>query len=344
MMLRVFGKKFGMVLGLSISTLTTLALFWTSIVPLVILLRIVAGFGISLFNIAIHAYIAEAVTSSNRGRSLALWGGTVRVGRLAGPVLGGIIAASFGLRIPFIVYGLTCGMAVAVVALFARAFKRPPKSSSTQGRSNGQHLVDTIKNNYRTLTAAGSGFLFGQMVRAGRVIIIPLYAADVLGLDVDMIGYIVGISAVIDLSLFYPAGMIMDRVGRKFASVPCFALQGLGMMLVPLAGSTGGLILAATVMGVGNGFGSGAMLTLGADLAPEEERGEFLGVWRLIGDVGSTGGPLVVGAVADIFILPIAALVMGAAGLISAAILYFKVPETLSKAPPYKTPVRKSSS
>ena len=97
-------------------------------------------------------------------------------------------------------------------------------------------------------------------------------------------------------------------------------------------------------MGIGNGFGSGAMLTLGADLAPEEERGEFLGVWRLIGDVGSTGGPLVVGAVADIFILPVAALVMGVAGLISASILLFKVPETLSKSTPNKTPSRQSAS
>jgi len=169
------------------------------------------------------------------------------------------------------------------------------------------------------------------MVRAGRVIIIPLYASDVLGLDIDIIGFIVSISAVLDLSLFYPAGFIMDRFGRKFASVPCFALQGLGMMLVPLAGSATGLILAASIMGVGNGLGSGVMLTLGADLAPPQERGEFLGVWRLIGDIGSSGGPIVVGAVADIFVLPAAALVMAGAGIIAAAILLLKVPETLQK-------------
>ena len=104
-------------------------------------------------------------------------------------------------------------------------------------------------------------------------------------------------------------------------------------MLVPLAGSATGLIIAASIMGIGNGLGSGAMLTLGADLAPPEERGEFLGVWRLIGDIGSSGGPLVVGAVADLFVLPIAAVVMATAGLVSAAILLLKVPETLQKRP-----------
>jgi MFS family permease len=333
MMLRVFGKKFGMVLGLAISTLTTLALFWLEIVPLIVFLRIVAGFGIALFNIAIHAYIAEAVTTSNRGRSLALWGGTVRVGRLVGPVAGGLIAADFGLRLPFVVYGAACATAVIVVTLFAQPLKKSAKAESIKGRSNGYHLISTLKNNYRSLATAGSGFLFAQMVRAGRVIIIPLYASDILGLDVDIIGYIVSISAVLDLSLFFPAGLIMDRLGRKFASVPCFALQGLGMMLVPLAGNATGLIIAASIMGIGNGLGSGAMLTLGADLAPPEERGEFLGVWRLIGDIGSSGGPLVVGAVADLFVLPVAAVVMATAGLISATILLLKVPETLQKRP-----------
>ncbi|OGO15237.1 MAG: hypothetical protein A2Z14_08475 [Chloroflexi bacterium RBG_16_48_8] len=51
-------------------------------------------------------------------------------------------------------------------------------------------------------------------------------------------------------------------------------------------------------------------------------------------DVGSSGGPLVVGAVADIFILPVAALVMGAAGLLSATIFLLMVPETLQKRSP----------
>jgi MFS family permease len=333
MMLRVFGKKFGMVLGLTISTLATIALFWLEIVPVVIFLRVLAGFGIALCNIAVHAYIAEAVRASNRGRSLALWGGTVRVGRLVGPAVGGIVAADYGLRTPFVVYGVACASAVIVVALFAQSLKRSSKVESIPGRSNGYHLVSTLKNNYRTLATAGSGFLFAQMVRAGRAIIIPLYASDVLGLDVDIIGYIVSISAILDLSLFFPAGLIMDRLGRKFSSVPCFALQGLGMMLVPLAGSATGLIIAASIMGIGNGLGSGAMLTLGADLAPPEERGEFLGVWRLIGDIGSSGGPLVVGAVADLFVLPIAAVVMATAGLVSAAILLLKVPETLQKRP-----------
>jgi MFS family permease len=172
------------------------------------------------------------------------------------------------------------------------------------------------------------------MIRRGRGTIIPLYGADVLGLDVETIGFIVSIAAAIDMSLFLPTGWIMDRLGRKAAVVPAFAIMGLGMVGVALAGDTTGLIIAAILMGVGNGLSSGSMMTLGADLAPKEGRGEFLGVWRFIGDIGATGGPLVVGNVAEMFSLSMAALAMAAAGVVASGTFFFLVPETLKKIKP----------
>ena len=63
------------------------------------------------------------------------------------------------------------------------------------------------------------------------------------------------------------------------------------MAMVPFTGSFASLLVATIVMGFGNGLGSGTMMTLGADLAPREGTGEFLGVWRLIGDTGAVTGP-----------------------------------------------------
>jgi MFS family permease len=193
------------------------------------------------------------------------------------------------------------------------------------------HFRSTIKEHYRVLTSAGLAQLFGQMIRNSREIIIPLYAADVIGLDVQAIGWVVSISAGIDMSLFYPAGYIMDRWGRKFAIIPCFLIQAIGMALVPLTGSFVALTAVATLIGFGNGLGSGTMMTLGTDLAPPGARGEFLGVWRFIGDGGTTGAPLIIGSVADLVGLQIAPLVMSGSGLIAVFIFAFFVPETLKK-------------
>jgi MFS family permease len=169
------------------------------------------------------------------------------------------------------------------------------------------------------------------MVRTGRGVLIPLYGADALGLSVTQIGWISTFASAIDMLLFYPVGMIMDRWGRKYAIVPSFFVQGIGLALIPLTGGFISLAAVAGLIGFGNGLGSGTMLTLGADLAPADVRAEFLGMWRLIGDLGFTLGPSVAGMVAALLALPSAALVMGTSGVVASMIFLFLVPETARK-------------
>jgi MFS family permease len=253
----------------------------------------------------------------------------MRVGRFVGPLAGGTVAKAFGLRVPFLFFGVVYAGAFVVISCFVREETAgdgtPVSTPVTLG------LTSMLRSQVRVLAPAGMGQLFAQMIRAGRQIVVPLYAADVIGLDVQAIGLIVSIASAVDMLFFYPAGLIMDRLGRKYAIVPSFVIQALGMGLIPLTGSFVGLLFAASLIGFGNGFSSGSMMTLGADLAPEGERGAFLGVWRLIGDVGSSGGPLVVGAIADLFVLPTAALIMSAAGLLASATFALLVPETLKR-------------
>jgi MFS family permease len=120
----------------------------------------------------------------------------------------------------------------------------------------------------------------------------------------------------------------MDRWGRKYAIVPSFLVQGIGLALIPLTSGFLGLAAVGGLIGFGNGLGSGTMMTLGADLAPAAARGEFLGMWRLIGDLGFTLGPSIAGAVAAALALPAAALVMGSSGVVASTIFLFLVPET----------------
>jgi MFS family permease len=190
-------------------------------------------------------------------------------------------------------------------------------------------LGEVILTQRKVLTTAGLGQMFAQMIRAGRQIVVPLFASDVLGLAPGAIGTIISISGFLDMAMFYPAGLVMDRFGRKFAVVPCFLVQGIGMGLIPLTSTFTGLLLATCLLGLGNGIGSGSMMTLGADLAPKGSVGAFLGVWRLIGDGGGTGAPLCVGAVADLLGLSAATLVTAAFGVLAAAIFASLVPETL---------------
>ncbi|MDB5827042.1 MAG: major facilitator superfamily 1, partial [Variovorax sp.] len=62
-------------------------------------------------------------------------------------------------------------------------------------------------------------------------------------------------------------------------------------LLMPLTTGFVTLLIAALAIGFGNGIGSGMIMTLGADHSPRHGRAHFLGVWRLMSDIGSSSGP-----------------------------------------------------
>jgi hypothetical protein len=58
-------------------------------------------------------------------------------------------------------------------------------------------LVATVKEYYRIFAVAGTGQLLAQMLRAGRTALIPLFADDILGLNVAQIGLLIGLAAAV---------------------------------------------------------------------------------------------------------------------------------------------------
>ena len=331
---RRFGNKQVMMMGLLVKAVSILLLFFAPTVWVVLLLRLVAGFGRSMYTVSAHVYVTNKVELGQRGKAISMFGGTHRLGGFIGPAVGGVIAGLLGLRAVFIGVGLVTVLGLLLVALYTDS-GRKEKRRENVAEGHSLNLRSVLRSNYRVLASAGMAHVFGQMVRTGRTVAIPLFAADILGLGVDQIGLIVSISAAVDFSLFMVAGWLMDRFGRKFAIVPCFGIQALGMALVPFSLTAGGLLFAAVLIGFGNGLGAGTMMTLGSDLSPAGSRGEFLGLWRLIGDLGQTGAPLVVGIVADILVLSSAIFVIAGSGLVAASIFLFLVPETLRRPHPF---------
>jgi len=339
-LLRRMDRKNAMLAGIAVLAVAALALSRVDEgVVAVFALRLMAGLGAALWGISRHAYLTDAVPLRQRGRTIAAFGGATRVGMLLGPAVGGVIAAAAGYQAAFLAYALVAAVALAFCGLFQ---ERQPRhgAAAAQGTPSARAPIRTPATAHgawaamwrergRWLLAAGAGNLMAQAIRAGRRIVIPLTASATLGLDVEQVGWIVSAAAAFDVAMFPLAGWAMDRWGRKWAIVPSFLLQALGMALVPLAGNLAGLAAAACLIGFGNGIGSGTMMTIGADLAPPDAVGEFLGVWRLIGDGGTMGGPVMVGALADALTLPLATLAIAAVGAAAALTFAYGVPETL---------------
>jgi MFS family permease len=329
LLLRQINQRTGMLLGIGMVGAATLALFWSPSVVIVLLFRILSGLGWALYNVSRHTYIADVITVATRGRSVALLGGTFRLGRMIGPLVGGGLAAAAGLRAVFPLFAGICLLAWLAIWLFNHG--QVPGLAPTAQPVSLASYISTIRREARRITFPGLGNFLMQLVRAAPAVAIPLYASTVLGLEVNEIGWVFGASSGIDMLLFYPTGMIMDRLGRKWAIVPSALIMAAGLMLIPFAHSLAVLALAAMLNGFGNGLGSGVMLTLGADLSPKQARGEFLGIWGLIGDAGNTSGPVIFGGLAEVMALQPAIWVIACSGLAAGLVFGLLVPETLKK-------------
>jgi len=187
-----------------------------------------------------------------------------------------------------------------------------------------------VQGNWRTFLILGLVVIALRLLRSGRQTLVPLWGEHI-GLDVAAIGLIFGLSRSVELFLFYPAGVLMDRLGRKWTTVPCLLLLSLALALIPTTGGFFSLLMVSLLAGIGNGLGSGIVLTLGADLSPRRSTGEFLGIWHLMGDIGGISGPLLIGSVAQVLSLQVAPLLIAGFGLIGAWLMIFRVAETLNK-------------
>ena len=90
--------------------------------------------------------------------------------------------------------------------------------------------------------------------------------------------------------------------------------------------------LFAAVLGVGNGLSSGILLTLGADVAPQDDPAPFLGSWRTLTDAGGALSPLLVSAIAAALSLSAATAVVGVIGLAGAVAFVRWVPRFVPRA------------
>lgn len=326
MLLERLGRRRMMLVGCWMIALASAGTFFVRGIPDLVAYQLVGGVGAAFWSISRLAYLTTTVPPSQRGRAISAFGGINRIGTFVGPGIGGFVGQHVSLATPFLITAACAAAAGGISFLYV----------TESARQGGAHagmrwkvVGSVVRHNYKELGTAGSAQIFAQMIRAGRKIIVPLYATNVIHLDVGAVGAVYSVSAGIDMLLFIPAGYVMDRMGRKFASVPSFVIMAAGMGMIPFARDFTSLAIATIVIGLGNGLGSGTMMTLGADLAPKEGTGEFLGVWRLMGDSGSAGGPLVVGKIADVVGLSLGAIMLAAMGAIASVLLILFVKETL---------------
>lgn len=294
------GEPGAYVLGVMIVALSTIACglapnYWTLIV-----VRGIGGIGSVTFTVAASSFIARTSPPDIRGRIAGLYGGAFLIGNVCGPLVGGLLAP-LGYRVPFFIYGGSLIAASLVVFYFLVS------SRGRQGQPRERHnlppysLADALANpKYRA--ALLSNFGNGWMSFGVRVAIVPLFAAQVLGLDPLAVGLVMTCFAAGNAAALTFSGRWSDRVGRRRPIIIGLSLAAVCSAAIGLSPNLALLVVLSLLSGFGTGIFNPAQQAAVADIVgPEHHAGRVMSMFQMAADLPAMIAPLIAGWIADHF-------------------------------------------
>lgn len=326
-----FGRKPVLIAGPLLSAITAFLVVFAETFPQLLVLRFLNGVAVQLWLMARLAAISQGAAAGQRGRQVSWMFGMDSAGKLAGPVMGGFIAANFGPRLPFLVYAVLALIALIPILYFARKIPRDARPAPAGTRASLSPAV------LRALIVPRLAF-FGVALFAGLTRgpvyadLLHLYAAFAYQLGPQAIGYLATGASMLSLPIGFAAGWLMDRFGRKHTMVPGFAGASIAMLALAASAflelSLWWYVALFFLAIATQALTGGSIQTVGADVAPPEARGTFLGIWRFTGQGGATISPIVFAVLAQHVNYGTAFLFVAACAAVVAFLLIRHVPET----------------
>jgi MFS family permease len=322
-----FGNRVVLISAPLITSVTSFAIFFSDNFTELLILRFLTGMAAQMWQMARLAAISYGAAPSQRGRLVSWMFGMDSTGRLAGPIIGGFIAASWGPRAPFLIFAAMALIALVPTSTFGKDTPRQRKGDKKAARTMSLRNVIMPRLVYFGVA------LFAGMTRGPlNADLLHLYAAFAYNLGPAQIGYLATAASCLSLPIGFTGGWIMDRFGRKRTMVPGFTGVTIAMALLAVSAYAHlsltwyvGLFLLGVATQALTG---GSVQTVGADVAPAEARGTFLGIWRFTGQGGVALGPIIFALVADQVDYGTAFIFTSSCAAVVAFLLIRYVPET----------------
>jgi MFS family permease len=299
---RRFDKKGIMVFGLVLlSTSSVLAGLAPNYITLVIA-RMIEGAGSALYVTTATVFLAQIAGEEKRGQWMSLYLGMLLLGAIFGPTFGGVLADTYDIRTPFFAYAIITGLAI-IPTLTLPKLTNSGNGSSLEIRGILRDMREVLSNpSFLMVTFAIFTMFF---LRTGvRSTLVPLFAANNLGLDSGDIGLVLTIGGLTTALTITPIGSISDRIGRKIPLALCLVLTAGITLVIPFSTDLLTLSVALAIYGAVIGL-QGPSAAYATDVSPQDKLEISMGLYRTISDFGFVMGPLLLGFLADLTATPV---------------------------------------
>ncbi len=253
--------------------------------------RLGQGAAASAFSPAASALIARLNPAAKHGRAFGSYGFYKSIGYTLGPLLGGALVWLGGFRLLFAVM-TALGLVVAAWALVAVPVVPPLPRTRQTVLDLARRVTDPM---FLRPTAALAGATAALSVGVG---FLPVTGAAA-GLGTIATGAAVSVLAATATLVQPRAGRALDA-GRLTARTGIgigLALAAAGLACATLSGLVG-VLLAAVLIGAGNGLITPLGFAALAASTPQARLGQTMGTAELGREFGDAGGPLLVAGVA----------------------------------------------
>ncbi|WP_233245439.1 MFS transporter [Salinibacterium hongtaonis] len=279
----------------------------------VLMLRGAGGIGSAMFSVSAMTLLLSTAAPESRARSVGFYQGGFLVGGMAGPAVGGVLAA-FSLRAPFFFYAAT----LIVAGIIGLVLLRKPTAVITAD-APPQIPLGVVLRDRRFVAACVANFAQGWGSMGARSALIPVLVVEVLRGTSAWTGVAFAIAAVVQTLCLGPAGRFVDRVGRRPAMVGAFTAAAILLMAISVVPNFAVLTVLLCLYGAAAAFmGTAPAASLGDAAGARNARP--VAIFSAFSDAGAVVGPLVVGALLDSFSWPIAFGSAAALMLVAAAV------------------------
>lgn len=311
-----------LVVGLSSAAIAFAQNYWQ-----LLAFRALGGIGSVMFTVAALGLLVKLSPPNIRGKVSAAYGATFLIGNIAGPILGGVLAAH-SIQLPFLVYAGALGLAAVVVGVFLPAPSRPTTTSAPLPPLTFKEAWRDPAYRAALSTGLGNGWAnFGI-----RISLIPLFVAAVISTDTRASGVAMAAFALGNAAMLPFSSRFTDSVGRKPMVLLGAATCGVFTMGVGASPNLIVLLVLSAIAGAGAGaLNPGQQAAVADVIGSQRSAGRVLAAFQMVQDIGAIVGSLVGGMVADAFGFGWAFAMSGAVLAVS-LLPWLRADETLSRA------------
>jgi MFS family permease len=296
-----WGRKPLLIAGLVLRGASCFAIFFANSYLEFLIYEFLGGMGVSMWVTGSTVLVADMSAVENRGRVVAARSVASRIGFVTGPFVAAAIAGLLDLRWVFVFNGITKVLILGIVLWLIRETRPEPVAGAVRPRGRLDRAAFGMFLSRQFIVIALVAWAISMMTQGLFQSLFPLYLQEHKGFTTGEVGHLIAIAGVATLVVSMPNGYVVDAFGRKITLIPGLLVLGLSAPLLVWI-STGDLGMAVLVMilyGIGEGGCFGASQAYAMDLAPEQQRGSFLGVWSLVSHAGGAFGPVAAGLLAQ---------------------------------------------